>query len=90
MISRPPLIFLDEPTTGFDPRTRNQMWATIRSLIASGVTVLLTTQYLEEADQPADRIAVIDRGAIVAQGTPAELKSSIGGSSLHVGLDADA
>lgn len=84
LITRPPLIFLDEPTTGLDPRTRNQMWETIRRLVASGITVLLTTQYLEEADQLADRIAVIDRGQIVAQGTPAELKASIGGSSLHL------
>src|SRR5690625_1739575 len=86
LITRPPLIFLDEPTTGLDPRTRNQMWDTIRNLVASGVTVLLTTQYLEEADQLADRIAVIDRGRIVAQGTPTELKDSIGGSSLQVTL----
>jgi ABC-2 type transport system ATP-binding protein len=89
LISRPPLIFLDEPTTGLDPRTRNQMWETIRGLVASGVTVLLTTQYLEEADQLADRIAVIDHGNIVAQGAPAELKASIGGSSLRVGLDTE-
>src|SRR5699024_188080 len=86
LITRPPLIFLDERTTGLDPRTRNQMWDTIRNLVASGVTVLLTTQYLEEADQLADRIAVIDRGRIVAQGTPTELKDSIGGSSLQVTL----
>lgn len=86
LITRPPLIFLDEPTTGLDPRTRNQMWETIRQLVADGVTVLLTTQYLEEADQLADRIAVIDRGRIVAQGTPEELKNSIGGSSLRVTL----
>lgn len=84
LITRPPLIFLDEPTTGLDPRTRNQMWETIRNLVAGGVTVLLTTQYLEEADQLADRIAVIDRGQIVAQGTPNELKASIGGSSLQL------
>ena len=86
LITRPPLIFLDEPTTGLDPRTRNQMWETIRHLVASGVTVLLTTQYLEEADQLADRIAVIDRGRIVAQGTPEELKATIGGSSLQLTL----
>lgn len=84
LITRPPLIFLDEPTTGLDPRTRNQMWETIRNLVAGGVTVLLTTQYLEEADQLADRIGVIDRGQIVAQGTPGELKASIGGSSLQL------
>lgn len=86
LITRPPLIFFDEPTTGLDPRTRNQMWETIRQLVVNGVTVLLTTQYLEEADQLADRIAVIDRGRIVAQGTPEELKSSIGDSSLRVML----
>ena len=70
LISRPPLIFLDEPTTGLDPRTRGQMWETIRDLIRDGSTVLLTTQYLDEADQLADRIAVIDRGVKVAEGTP--------------------
>lgn len=86
LITRPPLIFLDEPTTGLDPRTRNQMWNTIRDLVADGITVLLTTQYLEEADQLADRIAVIDRGQVVAQGTAEELKRSIGVSSLQVTL----
>jgi len=86
LITRPPLIFLDEPTTGLDPRTRGQMWRTIRSLVAGGATVLLTTQYLEEADQLSNRIAVIDEGKIVALGTPEELKESIGGSSLHVVL----
>lgn len=84
LISQPPLIFLDEPTTGLDPRTRAQMWDTIRRLVKSGSTVLLTTQYLEEADQLADRIAVIDRGRVVAEGTADELKASVGTSSLQL------
>ncbi len=86
LIAQPPLIFLDEPTTGLDPRTRSQMWDTIRRLVASGSTVLLTTQYLDEADQLADRIAVIDRGKVVAEGTPDELKASVGSASLQLDL----
>ncbi|HEX7064047.1 MAG TPA: ATP-binding cassette domain-containing protein [Bacillales bacterium] len=84
LIAQPPLIFLDEPTTGLDPRTRNQMWETIRRLVKTGSTVLLTTQYLDEADQLADRIAVIDRGRVVAEGTVDELKASVGTSSLQL------
>lgn len=84
LIAQPPLIFLDEPTTGLDPRTRSQMWETIRRLVATGSTVLLTTQYLDEADQLADRIAVIDRGQVIAEGTVDELKTSVGASSLQL------
>lgn len=84
LIAQPPLIFLDEPTTGLDPRTRNQMWETIRRLVRTGSTVLLTTQYLQEADELADRIAVIDKGRVVAEGTVDELKKSVGTSSLHL------
>jgi ABC-2 type transport system ATP-binding protein len=90
LITRPPLIFLDEPTTGLDPRTRGQMWDTIRELVADGCTVLLTSQYLDEADQLADRIAVIDRGRKVAEGTPEELKASVGNSTLRLRLTDSA
>jgi ABC-2 type transport system ATP-binding protein len=84
LIAQPPLLFLDEPTTGLDPRTRAQMWSLIRRLTEEGSTVLLTTQYLEEADQLADRIAVIDRGRVVAEGTADDLKASVGSSSLRL------
>src|SRR4051795_8996498 len=86
LIRRPPLIFLDEPTTGLDPRTRGQMWDTIRALVLDGCTVLLTTQYLDEADHLADRIAVIDRGIKVAEGTSDQLKSQVGSSTLQLRL----
>jgi ABC-2 type transport system ATP-binding protein len=88
LIAQPPLIFLDEPTTGLDPRTRIQMWGTIRKLVDSGSTILLTTQYLDEADQLADRIAVIDKGKVVAEGTPSELKASVGRTRLQVKLES--
>src|SRR3954465_13915194 len=90
LITRPPLIFLDEPTTGLDPRTRGQMWDTIRGLVADGCTVLLTTQYLDEADQLAARLAVLHRGGQAGQGTPDELKTSVGDSALQLQLAAGA
>jgi ABC-2 type transport system ATP-binding protein len=86
LIVQAPLIFLDEPTTGLDPRTRIQMWGTIKRLVSSGSTILLTTQYLEEADHLADRIAVIDHGRVVAEGTPHELKAAIGKATLRLEL----
>ncbi len=84
LVGNPRIIFLDEPTTGLDPRSRHSMWSMIRELVASGVTVLLTTQYLEEADQLADRIAVLDQGRLVAQGTPAELKRLVPGGHVQL------
>ena len=84
LLGRPEVLFLDEPTTGLDPRARNQVWETVRDVVAGGATVLLTTQYLEEADVLADRIVVIDRGVVAESGTPAELKARIGGQSLEV------
>jgi ABC-2 type transport system ATP-binding protein len=86
LISQPPLIFLDEPTTGLDPHTRANMWSLVRRLVSNGCTVLLTTQYLDEADQLADRIAVIDHGKVVAEGSTDELKASIGTTALHLKL----
>jgi ABC-2 type transport system ATP-binding protein len=88
LMARPPVIFLDEPTTGLDPTSRARMWDVIRSLVADGVTLLLTTQYLDEADELADRIVVIDHGRAIAEGTAAELKSQVGGARLEVALSA--
>ena len=86
IVVTPELMFLDEPTTGLDPRSRNQVWDIVRALIAQGTTVLLCTQYLDEADQLAGRIAVIDHGRVIAEGTPAQLKASVGQGALHVRL----
>jgi ABC-2 type transport system ATP-binding protein len=84
IVRTPDLLFLDEPTTGLDPRSRGEVWEIIRALAAGGTTVLLTTQYLEEADQLAERIAVIDHGVVIAEGSPSELKASVGSGALHV------
>ncbi|MET7327214.1 ATP-binding cassette domain-containing protein [Nonomuraea sp. NPDC005650] len=86
ILNTPDLLFLDEPTTGLDPRSRNQVWDIVRVVVAHGTTVLLTTQYLEEADRLASRIAVIDHGRLIAEGTPGELKASVGSGSVHVRL----
>jgi len=86
IVVTPQLMFLDEPTTGLDPRSRNQVWDIIRMLVAGGTTILLCTQYLEEADQLAEGIAVIDHGKVIAEGTPGQLKASVGSGSLHVRL----
>ena len=90
IVVTPELIFLDEPTTGLDPRSRNQVWEIVRALTASGTTVLLTTQYLDEADQLADRIAVVDHGRVIAEGTSTQLKASVGAGTLHVRVDDPA
>jgi ABC-2 type transport system ATP-binding protein len=86
LVVTPQLMFLDEPTTGLDPRSRNQVWDIIRALVAEGTTILLCTQYLDEADQLAEGIAVIDHGKVIAEGTPGQLKASVGVGTLHVRL----
>lgn len=84
LVAKPPVLFLDEPTTGLDPRSRNELWDVIRGLVRDGATVLLTTQYLEEADQLADRITVIDKGSLIAEGTASELKQRAGSEFISV------
>jgi ABC-2 type transport system ATP-binding protein len=86
IVVTPQLMFLDEPTTGLDPRSRNQVWDIVRALVEGGTTILLCTQYLDEADQLADGIAVIDHGHVIAEGTPGQLKASVGSGALHVRL----
>ncbi|NYV77667.1 ATP-binding cassette domain-containing protein, partial [Streptomyces sp. UH6] len=86
ILNTPDLLFLDEPTTGLDPRSRNQVWDIVRAVVAQGTTVLLTTQYLDEADQLASRIAVIDRGTVIAEGTKGELKASVGAGAVVLRL----
>ncbi len=84
LVGRPRLLYLDEPTTGLDPRSRNDMWDIVRGLVRDGVTVLLTTQHLEEAEQLADDVCVLDAGRVVARGTPAELTAAVGGDRLEL------
>ena len=86
LVARPPVLFLDEPTTGLDIRSRIGLWDAMEALVAGGTTVLLTTQYLDEADRLADRMAVIDRGLVIAEGTPDELKAQVGGDRLEIQL----
>ena len=89
LVNKPPVLFFDEPTTGLDPLGRSQMWDMIRELVKDGTTVLLTTQYLDEADRLAKRLAVIDRGHVIAEGTPAELKSKLGDTVVEMGFGED-
>ena len=86
LVQRPPVLFLDEPTTGLDLQSRNALWDTIRELVSEGTTVLLTTQYLEEADRLAGRVAVVDVGKVIAEGTPAELKANLGDTVIEIGM----
>ncbi len=90
LVQRPPVLFLDEPTTGLDLQSRGELWEMIRQLVADGTTVLLTTQYLEEADRLAERIAVVDRGRIIANDTPAALKAQLGSTVIEIQMDDDA
>jgi ABC-2 type transport system ATP-binding protein len=89
LVHRPPVLFLDEPTTGLDPRSRKELWGVIEGLVAEGTTVLLTTQYLEEADRLADKLAVVDHGRIIATGTPAELKAGLGSTVIEIGMPGE-
>jgi ABC-2 type transport system ATP-binding protein len=89
LVHYPPVVFLDEPTTGLDPQGRLELWEVIRELVSDGTTVLLTTQYLEEADRLADRVSVVDRGRIIAEGTPAELKARLGSTVIEIGLPGE-
>jgi daunorubicin resistance ABC transporter ATP-binding subunit len=89
LVQRPPVLFLDEPTTGLDLQSRNALWDTIRELVSEGTTVLLTTQYLEEADRLASRVAVVDVGKVIAEGTPGELKSNLGDTVIEIGMPGE-